>query len=301
MGPGGMGGRGMRGDMSGEGFGATDSTVSGGFGESKGRGPRAMDGKMTEGTDGEFPGEPPEGFDGEMPEGADGTMPDMNGGEGFTVPSSTGEDYAVYIYGGNITVNCDGDGIDSNGNIYVYGGTTLVYASEDGGNGAIDYGDINSSLIVTGGTLLAAGNAQMAQWPGASSPQKSIAVTLSSNLGAGDDVLGQVLVVAVHGDDAVDLRPMLQAPGKGGLHGPAFALVDLVGQHGDLRVLRRLPEGGEMVVVAAVVDQDDVREALGQQPLHHLHQLFIRIQGGDDDGNVHKCSAFFQIRGTHSC
>ncbi|MBQ1435747.1 MAG: carbohydrate-binding domain-containing protein, partial [Clostridia bacterium] len=185
-----------------------DSTVSGGFGESKGRGPRTMDGKMTEGTDGEFPGEPPEGFDGtmpegtdgefpgeppegfdgEMPEGADGTMPDMNGGEGFTVPSSTGEDYAVYIYGGNITVNCGGDGIDSNGNIYVYGGTTLVYASEDGGNGAIDYGDINSSLIVTGGTLLAAGNAQMAQWPGASSTQKSIAVTLSSNLGAGDDV-----------------------------------------------------------------------------------------------------------------
>ncbi|MBQ4249325.1 MAG: carbohydrate-binding domain-containing protein [Clostridia bacterium] len=208
MGPGGMGGRGMRGDMSGEGFGATDSTVSGGFGESKGRGPRAMDGKMTEGTDGEFPGEPPEGFDGtmpegadgefpgeppegfdgKMPEGADGTMPDMNGGEGFTVPSSTGEDYAVYIYGGNITVNCGGDGIDSNGNIYVYGGTTLVYASEDGGNGAIDYGDINSSLIVTGGTLLAAGNAQMAQWPGASSTQKSIAVTLSSILGAGDDV-----------------------------------------------------------------------------------------------------------------
>ncbi len=164
----------------------TDTFNPGGGG---GMGPGGMDGKMTEGTDGEFPGEPPEGFDGEMPEGADGTMPDMSADEDFTVPSSTGEDYAVYIYGGNITVDCGGDGIDSNGNIYVCGGNTLISSSEDGGNGAIDYGDINSSLIVTGGTLLAAGNAQMAQGPGLASTQKSITCKLSPGLSAGDSVV----------------------------------------------------------------------------------------------------------------
>ncbi len=132
-------------------------------------------------------------------------------------------------------------------------------------------------------------------------PQPHLVGIGDHGLGAFFHVGAPVLVVPVHGDHAVDVRPVPKTPGKGGLHGPALALVHLMGQHGDLRVLCRLPEGGEMVGVAAVVDEDDVGKALGQEPLHHLHQLFIRIQGGDDNGNVHKNSAFCQIRATQSC
>ncbi|MBQ3379653.1 MAG: carbohydrate-binding domain-containing protein [Clostridia bacterium] len=189
MGPGVMGGRGghgmhgnMSGDMSSDAFGERPERPSGNTdGDFPGEPPEGFDGNM----DGDFPSEPPEGFDGELPDEAFDTA---SANAGFTVPESNGEDYAVHIYGGNITVNCKGDGIDSNGNIYVYGGTTLVYASEDGGNGAIDYGDVNSSLTVTGGTLLAVGNAQMAQGPGAQSTQQSVTFMLSTNLSSGDDV-----------------------------------------------------------------------------------------------------------------
>ena len=101
-----------------------------------------------------------------------------------------------------------------------------------------------------------------------------------------------MLIVAVHGHNAVDPRPVVQTPGEGGFHGPALAPVHRMGQHRDLRVLRRLPEGLQVVGVAAVVHQNDVPEALGQKTLHHLHQLFVRIQRRDDDRNVHKWFLF---------
>ncbi|MBR2742095.1 MAG: carbohydrate-binding domain-containing protein [Clostridia bacterium] len=154
---------------------------------SLGEPPEGFTGEMSEG----FPGEPPEGFSGEMPDGAGGQPPEGFGGEspnGAGAAESGGAGYAVYIYGGNITIKSGGDGIDSNGNIYVLGGTTLVYASEDGSNGAIDYGDVNSSLTMTGGTLLAVGNSRMAQGPGSDSSVKSVIFTLSSEVGSGDEV-----------------------------------------------------------------------------------------------------------------
>ena len=56
-----------------------------------------------------------------------------------------------------------GDGIDSNGNIVMTGGTLLVFGPTDNGNGAIDYGDGNCSMTISGGTLLAVGSSGMAE------------------------------------------------------------------------------------------------------------------------------------------
>ena len=66
----------------------------------------------------------------------------------------------IEISGGTIIVNADGDGIDSNGDIKISGGTVVVFGPESNGNGALDY---TGSCIVTGGTLLATGSSGMSQ------------------------------------------------------------------------------------------------------------------------------------------
>lgn len=65
--------------------------------------------------------------------------------------------------GGDITVNASGDGIDSNGNIVMTGGKVIVYGPTDNGNGAIDFGDRNYNMTISGGTLLAVGSSGMAE------------------------------------------------------------------------------------------------------------------------------------------
>ena len=66
----------------------------------------------------------------------------------------------IDISDGFLYVNAAGDGLDSNGNLSIGGGTTVVSGPEDGGNGALDY-----SLEGTyeGGTALAVGSSGMAQ------------------------------------------------------------------------------------------------------------------------------------------
>ena len=35
------------------------------------------------------------------------------------------------------------------------------------------------------------------------------------------------------------------------------------------------------------LDEKDVVKAVGKQAVHHLDELFVRIEGGDDDSNFH--------------
>lgn len=66
------------------------------------------------------------------------------------------------ISGGYTVVNAAGDGIDSNGNIVMTGGTLYVYGPTNNGNGPIDFGDGNCSMSISGGTFLAVGSSGMA-------------------------------------------------------------------------------------------------------------------------------------------
>lgn len=95
----------------------------------------------------------------------------------------------VTINGGNITVNAEGDGLDSNGNLTINGGTVVVFGPTSGGNGVLDYG---GTFALNGGSLFAAGSSQMAQTPSASSGQYSLAAVLTSPAQAG----GMVEIVA---------------------------------------------------------------------------------------------------------
>lgn len=91
----------------------------------------------------------------------------------------------ITINGGTIYVSADGDGIDSNGNLYVNGGTIYVEGPENGGNGALDY---DGMAIVKGGSILAVGSSQMAQGFSSDSTQGHIFYHLSEWQNAGSEV-----------------------------------------------------------------------------------------------------------------
>lgn len=66
----------------------------------------------------------------------------------------------LIINGGNIVIDADADGLDSNGAIEMNGGTVYILGPTDNGNGALDY---DETFSMNGGTLLAFGSQGMAQ------------------------------------------------------------------------------------------------------------------------------------------
>lgn len=104
--------------------------------------------------------------------------------------ASTTTNYQIIIRGGDITVDADGDGIDSNGNIFFQGGTITVNGPTNGGNGALDYGDGGGYVCeISGGTLIASGAVGMDVAPTSGSSQPAVNVRLSSTQSAGTYVV----------------------------------------------------------------------------------------------------------------
>jgi hypothetical protein len=107
-------------------------------------------------------------------EGFEGVTIDYKGGTSYIVASddavnaaskditnltSTYYGYSLNISGGYLSVNSSGDGLDSNGDINITGGFTVVSGPSDQGNGELDYGDGSScKMTQTGGTLIAYGS-----------------------------------------------------------------------------------------------------------------------------------------------
>jgi hypothetical protein len=103
--------------------------------------------------------------------GSGGGMP-ARGQGGF----GSGDSY-LYINGGYIAVDADGDGLDVNGSIEMTAGVVIVNGPTSNGNGALDY---LGAFNISGGYLVAVGSAGMAQAPSASSTQYSVMVNLPS-------------------------------------------------------------------------------------------------------------------------
>ncbi|EME3559164.1 carbohydrate-binding domain-containing protein [Enterococcus faecium] len=97
-------------------------------------------------------------------------------------PDESYDSKQITISGGTLSVNSEGDGLDSNGNITMSGGTVTVDGPTNGGNGALDYG---GTFDVSGGSLVAAGASGMAQTVSDSSTQGTIAITFDSVQSAG--------------------------------------------------------------------------------------------------------------------
>ena len=66
--------------------------------------------------------------------------------------------YYISIYGGDVNVFCDGDGIDSNGNIFIHGGDIKVFSQGNRDNEPIDH-DGNFTLF--NGEVLGVGSQGM--------------------------------------------------------------------------------------------------------------------------------------------
>ncbi len=77
----------------------------------------------------------------------------------------------IEITGGTLAVKAGGDGIDSNGNLTVSGGDTVVESTSTGIDSALDYGGEGT---ITGGTFVALGATGMAQGFSSSSTQASV-------------------------------------------------------------------------------------------------------------------------------
>lgn len=66
----------------------------------------------------------------------------------------------LVVYGGKVVLDSQGDGVDSNGNVEINGGTLLVNGPSGDGDGAFDY---DGEATISGGTVLMAGAVGMAQ------------------------------------------------------------------------------------------------------------------------------------------
>lgn len=117
----------------------------------------------------------------------------FGGGKIQQVSSASGA--YIRITGGILRVFADGDGIDSNGSIYVSGGEIYVEGPENSGNGALDYDKIAE---ISGGSVIAAGASGMAQGFTDGSTQGAMLLTVSNSMVNGEITLsdsdGKVLL-----------------------------------------------------------------------------------------------------------
>ena len=189
----GDGGFGMGFGMGGPGMGGT-----GGQGMRQRGSYNASDTETTEtgeASEGEKPelGEMPEG---EMPEGEKPELGEMPEGEQPQSGDTSDEDMStvetpwIHISGGTLTIlndsGRDADGIDSNGDIIITGGTIRVSLTGDGGNNAIDCATENGGVCeISGGSIIACGSSQMAEGFGSSSTQCSVLYNLQTGAEAG--------------------------------------------------------------------------------------------------------------------
>ncbi len=126
--------------------------------------------------------------DGNAPSGNPPTMPGQDAADSTTTDDTTDKQPVLLITGGKITVNADGDGLDSNGNLRVEGGDITVNGPSNGGNGALDIGTENGGAgVIAGGTLIALGASSMAENFGSTSTQCAFLVTMNS-FGAGETI-----------------------------------------------------------------------------------------------------------------
>ena len=115
---------------------------------------------------------------GQAPSGTMG-QPQAGGGT-FEVVDAT-----INIAGGTVTVNANGDGIDSNGTATLSGGTLIVNGPFTGGNASLD---TNGDLLLNGATVTAGNSGDMFEAPSTNSTSGYVKISNVSNLSAGTTV-----------------------------------------------------------------------------------------------------------------
>lgn len=121
---------------------------------------------------------------GQAPSGTMG-QPPAGGGAGGGHGTFEVVDATINITGGTVTVNTNGDGIDSNGTATLSGGTLIVNGPFTGGNASLD---TNGDLLLNGTTVTAANSGDMFEAPSTNSTSGYVKISNVSNLSAGTTV-----------------------------------------------------------------------------------------------------------------
>lgn len=131
----------------------------------------------------------PSGSTGQAPAGGgqapSGTMGQPPAGGGMGGGTFEVVDATINIAGGTVTVNANGDGIDSNGTATFSGGTLIVNGPFTGGNASLD---TNSDLLLNGATVTAGNSGDMFEAPSTNSTSGYVKISNVSNLSAGTTV-----------------------------------------------------------------------------------------------------------------
>ena len=121
------------------------------------------------------------------------------GGGGQGGPGGNDRDsYHITINGGTVYVVCDGDGLDSNGGLFLYGGSIGVFSMSSGDNSALDADGtrvIDGAYVFTAGAKGVDGTAKSSWF---ANGQKYTAISGSYSKGQGFNVtLGSYLLCSV--------------------------------------------------------------------------------------------------------
>lgn len=116
---------------------------------------------------------PPQG--GQPPQNGQGPGGMPPGGQEESDPS-----LQIILKGGTLTIDAEGDGIDSNGTVTISGGSLVVHGSVQGGNGPLD---ATGDITITGGTVWALGTSDMLQGFAQGSTQASITANIAGTAG----------------------------------------------------------------------------------------------------------------------
>ena len=149
-------------------FGKGGGRAGGGFDRDKA-------GKMT-------PGNMPQNK-GERPTMAEGETPPADMAEGDATPLFT-------MNGGKIHIKSGGDGIDTNGDMYINGGEVTVESPASGADSAFDYASENGNkAVINGGTIIGLGSSSMAEeFDSYSSKQCAFTYVMGSQISAGTEI-----------------------------------------------------------------------------------------------------------------
>lgn len=126
-----------------------------------------------------------EGLEGEDVVICGGSLDITSRDDGINASTDEENTPQIYILGGTVTVNAEGDGIDSNGSIHMSGGEVTVYGPSERDNGALDY---DGTFELTGGLLAAFGPGGMEQNVTRADSQVSVLVDFQETQAAGTTV-----------------------------------------------------------------------------------------------------------------